>query len=212
MKFIAAAALAAPALVAALPAPGVIIPGVAAPEPSSVKIRAVTYGGTGCPQGTVGSIISSDQSTMTLIFDSYVASIGKGVSVTDNRKNCQINVDLTYPGGFQYSVFGADYRGYAALDAGITGTLKSTYYFSGQTEQTYTQADFKGPLNGDYLKHDEAEVVSVVWSPCGTEGMLNINSQVRLTSTNSAANGLLTTDSIDAKFTQKLYMQWQTCK
>jgi hypothetical protein len=35
----------------------------------------------------------------------YVASIGPGVAVTDNRKNCQLNIDLEYHGGFQYSIF-----------------------------------------------------------------------------------------------------------
>jgi hypothetical protein len=41
--------------------------------------------------------------------------------------------------------------------------------------------------------------------------MLNINSQVRLTSTNPSATGLLTTDSTDLKFTQVVYVQWQKC-
>lgn len=72
---------------------------------------------------------------MTLIFDQYVASQGKGISVTESRKNCQLNIALLYPSGFQYSVFSADYRGYAALDKGVNGTQKSTYYFSGQTAQ-----------------------------------------------------------------------------
>ena len=72
---------------------------------------------------------------MTLIFDSYIASIGPGIPITEQRKNCQLNVDIRYPGGFQYSVLSADNRGYAALDKGVSGTLKSTYYFSGQTAQ-----------------------------------------------------------------------------
>lgn len=72
---------------------------------------------------------------MTLIFDQYVASVGPGIDITEQRKNCQLNVDLLYPGGFQYSIFSADYRGYAAVSKGVTGTLKSTYYFSGQTTQ-----------------------------------------------------------------------------
>lgn len=79
--------------------------------------------------------LSADRTYVTLIFDSYVASIGPGIAVTENRKNCQLNVDLLYPGGFQYSVFSADYRGYAAVDKGVTGTIKSTYYFSSQTDQ-----------------------------------------------------------------------------
>ncbi|KAF2221196.1 hypothetical protein BDZ85DRAFT_266442 [Elsinoe ampelina] len=148
---------------------------------------------------------------MTLIFDSYVAALGPSTSILENRKNCQLNVGLRYPGGFQYSVFSADYRGYAALDKGVTGTQKSTYYFSGQSQQTSTQTDFYGPMSKDYLIHDEAEVTSTIWSPCGAQGLLNINSQVRLTSTDSKAKGVLTTDSIDTKFTQKIYYKWRKC-
>jgi Domain of unknown function (DUF4360) len=44
-------------------------------------------------------------------------------------------MDITYPSGFQYSVFSADYRDYATIDKGVTGALKSTYYFSSQTAQ-----------------------------------------------------------------------------
>jgi hypothetical protein len=89
---------------------------------TQVKIRGVSYGGTGCPQGTMSSQINADRTIMTLIFDSYIASI-------------QLNVDIQYPGGFQYSILSADYRGYSAIQKGVSGTLKSTYYFSGQTEQ-----------------------------------------------------------------------------
>lgn len=182
-----------------------------APPAGQVQIRGVTYGGTGCPQGTVGSQISADRSVMTLIFDSYIASIGPGIAVTEQRKNCQLNVDILYPGGFQYSILSADYRGYSSIQKGVTGTLKSTYYFSGQTAQSSTEYSFIGPVTGDYLKHDEADSTSVVWSPCGASGMLNINSQVRLTSSNSSATGLLTTDSTDLKFTQVVYVQWKKC-
>jgi hypothetical protein len=103
-----------------------------------VTIRGVTYGGTGCPQGTVSNQISSDRTIMTLIFDAYIASFGPDVKATENRKNCQINVDIQYPGGFQYSILSADYRGYAAIQKGVTGTLKSTYYFSGSQDQVRT--------------------------------------------------------------------------
>ena len=77
--------------------------------------------------------------------------------------------------------------------------------------QTSTEYNFVGPVNGDYLKHDEADSTSIVWSPCGAAGMLNINSQVRLESKVSSATGLLTTDSTDLKFTQVVYVQWQKC-
>jgi len=195
-------------------APGILPPVElgSTPPAGSVTIRDITYGGNGCTQGTMSSQLSSDRTTVTLIFDSYIASIGPGIAVTEQRKNCQLNIALNYPGGFQYSVLSADYRGYAALQKGVSGVLKSTYYFSGQTEQSSTEYDFIGPVNGDYLKHDTADSTSIIWSPCGAQGMLNINSQVRLSSSNSTATGLLTTDSTDLKFTQVVYVQWQTCK
>jgi hypothetical protein len=86
---------------------------------------------------------------MTLIFDSYVASMGKGVSITQNRKNCQLNIDLLYPSGFQYSVFSADYRGYVSLDKGVNGTQQSTYYFSGQTAQVHSHRAFSYDYKAD---------------------------------------------------------------
>lgn len=104
---------------------------------TQVTIKSVGYGGTGCPQGTMSSSISNDRTVVTLIFDAYIASIGPGIAVTEQRKNCQVNVELLYPGGFQYSILSADYRGYSAIQKGVTGTLKSTYYFSGQTAQVH---------------------------------------------------------------------------
>jgi len=198
-------------VVAAVPMPDTPTMGDA-PAPGQVTIKGLTYGGTGCPQGSVGSAVSEDQSIMTLIFDSYEASIGPGVAKTENRKNCQLNVNLLYPGGFQYSILSADYRGYASVDQGVTGTLKSTYYFSGSTSQTITSYSFQGPVVGaNYLKHDQADSTSIVWSPCGANGLLNVNSQVQLTSNNASATGLLTTDSIDLSFKTVVYIQWRTC-
>jgi hypothetical protein len=100
----------------------------------------VSTGGTGCPQGSVGSTFSVDKSTVTLIYDQYVASIGPGIALTEQRKNCQLTLKLEYPGGFQYSILSADYRGYANIEKGVTGTLKSNYYFSGQAPQVRPSA------------------------------------------------------------------------
>ena len=70
--------------------------------------------------------------SFTLIFDDYVASIGPGVDITETRKNCQLNLDLEYPAGFQYSVFDTVYRGYVGIEAGITATQSAVFYYSGR--------------------------------------------------------------------------------
>jgi Domain of unknown function (DUF4360) len=107
----------------------------AGPDPSKVTFDAITYAGSGCPAGSVANIANDDRTLLTTVFDSFIASVGPGVAVTENRKNCQMSLNIHYPGGFQFSIFEADYRGYAQLDAGVTGLQKSTYYFSGSTSQ-----------------------------------------------------------------------------
>lgn len=179
---------------------------------SQIYIAGITYGGSGCKQGTVGIKLSEDRKTFTLIFDEYIATIGPKIPIQDSRKNCQINVDMHYPGGFQYSVMNTDYRGFVELDEGVKGTQKATYYFTGDQKQTSLETNFHGPVSMDYLTHDEVDFTSVIWAPCGASRPLNINSQIRLdNSANKKGSGLLTTDAVDGKVTFVVGVQWQSC-
>ncbi|KAF2690926.1 hypothetical protein K458DRAFT_438662 [Lentithecium fluviatile CBS 122367] len=181
------------------------------PSGHEVEITAVTYGGTGCPDNTVQGLLSDDRTTITLSFDQYTVQSGPNIPATERRKFCQLQLKLKYPPGFQYSVFGADFRGYASLEAGVTGSVQSTYYFSGQKNETVFPTTFKGPMEGNYRKSDEVEAGSTVWSPCGEQGMANIKSEVRIVPMSAKGLNLLTVDTVDGKFTQKYYMQWQKC-
>lgn len=65
----------------------------------------------------------------------FTASVGPYTAPDQSRKNCQINVGLQFSSGFQYSVVSADYSGWGDLDAGVKGTVKANYYFSGEQDQ-----------------------------------------------------------------------------
>ncbi|KAL8304543.1 hypothetical protein RB601_007139 [Gaeumannomyces tritici] len=223
-------------LVASAPAPQSSGP---KPPGHEVAIIGIAYAGTGCPAGTVAGQISGDLTYVTLLYDKFVAQAGKNIGATENRKNCQLNVKLRFPQGWQFSIFKADYRGYAQIPRGETGTCKATYYFSGESRQVSSTLTLRGPFDDNYLKTDQLGVESTVWSPCGIEGLLNINSEVRVTSA-TKNNVLLTSgilkedlcawkkefcsysqpltmlsasqvDSTDLKFTQVHYLQWQEC-
>lgn len=105
------------------------------PSGHDIEIKGVAYAGSGCQSGTVASQLSTDKTTLTLIYDDFIAQSGKNIPPKDYRKNCQLNVKLRYPQGWQFSVFKADYRGHATLPHGATGTCKATYYFSGDSKQ-----------------------------------------------------------------------------
>ncbi|KAJ3269050.1 hypothetical protein HDV01_001919 [Terramyces sp. JEL0728] len=205
MKF---AALALSALVAAQ-----------LPDPSQVTIQSISYAGTGCSPGTVVPVMAEDATSFTLIMSQFVASSGPGTKVTDNRKNCQINLKMLYPQGFSYTITTVDYRGYVQLPNGISAQQKSTYYFTGETQQVSSQTTFVGPQNKDYLATDTIDVAAYVWSPCGQVLPGNINTQVRLMLSSPATPlvtlgntpGLITVDSIDGKVQQIYHIQWKKC-
>jgi hypothetical protein len=73
---------------------------------------------------------------ITYGFDQFQTYIGPGTKPADHSKNCQLHLNLKYPGGFQYAVVDATYHGFARLDAGVTGTFLTTYYFSQDAGKT----------------------------------------------------------------------------
>ncbi|KAF2197620.1 hypothetical protein GQ43DRAFT_198300 [Delitschia confertaspora ATCC 74209] len=208
-------ALLLPLLAAANPLPSLQARGDA-PDPAQITILDSSYSGNGCPQGTVSTSTSPDKTVITYGFDAFQTYIGPGTKASDHSKNCQLHLNLKYPGGFQYAVVDATYHGFARLDQGVTGTFFTTYYFSqdaGKTSTTKMTATGGGALlNGQvYTKQDSVETTSVVWSPCGTTGLLNVNNRISLTSSNSSAAGELSNDDATVAFTQQVHVAWKAC-
>ena len=116
---------------------------VAAPSPQSspvpqdlinkVHIGNIVMGGSGCPQGSVSAAFSPDNTTMTLIFDNWEAQWYTTPAAA--HENCQLNIEIFVPFGIAFFVASIDHRGYALLDSGCTGSVSTTYYFSGETQQ-----------------------------------------------------------------------------
>jgi len=185
------------------------------PTGSQVTIQDSTYSGSGCPQGSVSTILSEDHTAITLGFDSFQVFIGPNVKPQDKSKNCAIHLGIRYPGGFQLSVVDATFHGYARLDDGVTASLYTTYFFSHAASKTAnSRSELRGSQyrNGKmYDKTDVIEMASTVWSPCGSNGLLNVNNRIALVSSNNNAQGELSTDDATIKFSQKLAVQWRRC-
>ncbi|ORY71866.1 uncharacterized protein BCR38DRAFT_493640 [Pseudomassariella vexata] len=198
-------------LALAIPFPGSTP--VTAPAPGGVTIKAIKFAGSGCKAGSVESQLSSDKTTLTLLYDSFTAEAGEGIRASNARKNCQLNAAIKYPGGWQFSIFKADYRGSATLGKGDKGVCKATYYFSGDSQQVCISSSktIDGPYDSGYIKTDEFLVSSKVWSPCGAEGLLNINSEISVKPKDLKAKPYMSVYSTDLKFTQLLYLQWRPC-
>ena len=67
------------------------------------------------------------------------------MTADQSRKNCQINLDISYSPGYSYSVYSADYTGYADIDSGVKGTVAAHYYFSGEQDTVRSSFSFSLP-------------------------------------------------------------------
>ncbi|KAK7985600.1 hypothetical protein PG996_005163 [Apiospora saccharicola] len=186
------------------------------PDPDSIQIISASSSGNGCPQGSITTNLSPDRTVITFGFDAFQTYIGPGTNVSDRTKNCQLHLNLKYPGGFQYALVDSTYHGYAQLEKGVTGTFLSTYYFSqdaSATTTTRTSITGGGVWEAGqvYTKEDKIPTTSVIWSPCGQTGLLNVNNRIALTSTNKTASGSISDDDATVAFTQQLHLNWQTC-
>ncbi|RPA89576.1 hypothetical protein L873DRAFT_621952 [Choiromyces venosus 120613-1] len=181
-------------------------------DPNQVYIEALSYAGSGCKAGTAAISKSADARTVTIAFDSYVASIGPGVPFVDRRKNCNLNVKLHYPGGFQYTLYQTDYTGYADLEVGVTATQRSTYWFAGfLNERATLQTTWYGAFVNNYAFRDVIGHDAWVWSPCGASTNLNIDTQLTLANNPASASGFITTDTIDHKVKTIFGVRWRRC-
>ncbi|EJT79829.1 hypothetical protein GGTG_04912 [Gaeumannomyces tritici R3-111a-1] len=189
------------------------------PDPKQIQIVSASFSGNGCPQGTVSTSISPDRTVITFGFDAFQTYIGPGYDPKERTKNCQLHLNLRYPTGFQFAVVDSTYHGYAQLDAGIQGDFYSTYYFSQDAPSTTTT---KTSISGGgvwaqgqvYTKADSIPTSSYIYSPCGANGILNINNRISLVNkgSNSKATGIISDDDATVAFTQQLNLFWRPCK
>ncbi|KAL1914630.1 uncharacterized protein VTP21DRAFT_8041 [Calcarisporiella thermophila] len=156
------------------------------PDPNKVYVRDIKYNGSGCPPKSVTEVLSRDATVFTLIFSEYIAQYGPDIRPVENRKFCQLSIDLHVPLGWQYSVASAIYRGYARMDKGVHGIQSSTYYFSGSAPQYTVRSGFDGPYDQNYLIVDEIPIESTVWSSCNATRNVNINTNIRISADSNA--------------------------
>ena len=201
-KFIAPVLLSSAAAHAAVPS-----------EP--IRIKGIQYNGSGCPVGSVANNIASDKQAFTLTFSEYVAEAGPGISLGEGRKNCQLTVVLDVPAGWQFSVASFYYRGFMDLDQSMKAEQSASYYFQGQGFSGSFTSNKVGTYQGDYTYNDNVGLSSAIWSQCGVERALNVNSSIRVSNLNSRAfpnaRGLITTDSIDGQIKQVWGLTWRRC-
>ncbi|KAK3903489.1 hypothetical protein C8A05DRAFT_43273 [Staphylotrichum tortipilum] len=182
-----------------------IINAPAAPGPNEVKIVNVTAIGSGCPAGHAYVNVDATGTVFDVAFDQYIVTAGPGTNPANTRKNCRISINLSFPGGYQFSIIETRFTGYASLAEGQTGTCRAGYTFSGDSSQEVVfQKNILAPYEDNYNMIAGVGVES--FSRCGLAAILNVNSEIRIQPLSTPYLGTMT-----VRPPQTVKVMWRRC-
>jgi len=164
------------------------------------------YGGNGCPAGSASVTLSPDKSALTILFDEFLVQADRYKKI--DRKSCNIAIPVHVPQGFSISVIRADYRGFVSLPRRAQARFSAEYFFAGQTGPKY-QKTFTGPFDSDYLVGNDLGIQALVWSPCGADVNLRVNSSMMVRTLTDDA--IATVDTADFKAGIVYQIRWKSC-
>lgn len=197
------------ALAATLAAPGVARAAEAPPD--GVSFEIVGVGGSGCLPGTTAGSVSASGDALTLEHDSFVAAVGVGAGPSNFRKNCLVSLRVHAPVGYRYAITGADRRGSISLAAGANAVQRTSYYFTGQAQTALVTHQFRGPVSDDWQTSDQITIASLVFSPCGAERNLNINTDVTVLAGTSDPATTTSSMIVTETATDVYHLTWSRC-
>jgi hypothetical protein len=176
-----------------------------------VTVDKVKVNGTGCRSDTVAVAVSPDQEAFTVIYSSYLAQAGAGSKNKDERRTCSITVRLTVPAGVSYAIPTVDYRGFAHLEPGGSATLSGRYHFQGSGAPSYTVHSFGSGLDDSWQVTD-AVGSSPVYSPCGKDSKVDIDTELRaLADRADAPTSYITMDATDGAVVSTYHLVYRSC-
>lgn len=175
-----------------------------------IRLGAPSYGGNGCPAGSAGITLSPDQKSLSVLFDSYIVEAGGATQKRLDRKSCNLAIPVHVPQGYSISIFQVDYRGFNSLPWGAQSQFNVEYFFAGSQGPRQTKT-FRGPSSGNYELTDRLAATALVWSRCGADVNLRVNTNMTVQTNNSMQQALATVDSADVTAGLVYHLQWQRC-
>lgn len=185
------------------------VPALASPVEGLILGQPMV-GGSGCPGDTVGATLSPDGNSLSLLFDNYQARVGGATRQSMDRKTCNISIPVTVPQGYSVSVINVDYRGFNSLPHGAQSTFSVEYFFAGSRGPEFSKT-FRGPLQDTFLINNELIAQSSVWSACGAETTMRVNSSLFLQSNRSRDEAIASVDSADVSSAVIFQLSWKRC-
>ncbi|MFC4053033.1 DUF4360 domain-containing protein [Actinomadura syzygii] len=201
---VAASALTAPAAFAAPAGP---------PPPGGVTFElASLIGPMGCQLS--GYALSADVTAFTVSYSRYQGRAGGNSTPAERWMRCVLALRINAPSGYTYGLERTDYRGFADLADGATGTLKARSFFPDRADTPVRQIlSLSGPYSDNWTAADETLPGQVVYKPCGQSLSLFLHSElaVDLGSSDPSKTSVMSMSTTDGSLKATYHFAWKTC-
>jgi hypothetical protein len=175
-------------------------------QADDISLGEPGYGGNGCPAGTASVTLSPDSKSLSILFDDYIVETTRRRKTV--RKSCNIAVPVHIPQGFSVAVMDIDYRGYNSLPRRAFSRFSVEYFFAGVRGPKFTKT-FRGELDDDFTLGNTLTARSMVWSRCGADVNLRVNTSMLVKSRGAEAFSMV--DSADISAGLVYHLQWKRC-
>lgn len=185
------------------------------PSVNDVNISGLRYTGTGCPQGTAETIVTSSRAGRTnadyfqITYDSFSAKSGQGVSLRERRKNCNLFMNVHYPRNYRFKFKSTSFSGYANIEQGLTATFR-TIYSEPFKSRVQTRKSIFGPKDKDFDHNETVSFTNGFYSNCSGSMLLKIENWIEL-SGGRRLNGEITRDIQSGLLTSAYGLVWERC-
>jgi hypothetical protein len=176
----------------------------------AIQIGMPSYGGTGCPQGSLSATLSPDGQSIALLFDHYVAEAGGETGKKVDRKTCALALPISVPEGIQLAIAEMPSRVFTSLGRGTRAVFSVEYFFSGTAGPKLSKT-FVGPSQGSVYLSNAVPAGSIKWSACGGSAILRVNTSLRAQSNATGARALAVADIMNADQGPGLTLLWRKC-
>lgn len=157
-----------------------------------------TFFGSGCPDGAVRTITSSDNQTFSVIFSQYVSETSNDRRM--DRSSCNLAVSVDVKEGYSIGIFKTDYRGFTSVPESNEedfAKFYAEYFFAGIRGPTVSKHFPSGTFD-DFFISDDLLVNNAIYTPCGASTVFRINTSITATKKKENTDDVfITVDTID---------------
>lgn len=160
----------------------------------AITIGDLSYGGTGCPDGTAIVMRDAEGKLTDVMFTDFSAAVGAGYSRRMDRKTCSIAIPIHVPAGVSVRANFSHILGYYNVTKNNSAQFSIETFFAGSIGPRLNMRVQSENEEATYDFSTQMPPSMWTWSPCGQDVILRVNMTLMANATTNFGRALINVD------------------